>query len=754
MVKSAGRRPRSPAASRLPSREDLLRHVEANPDQATRRELARAFQVKGADRAELTRMLRELEASGALPRSRRGRRPAAQGDGLPSVAVLEVTAIDADGELIARPAAEAEHDPSAPRGIRLQGGARVRAPGIGDRVLARLEQRDGEWQGQVIRILPRAPGRVVGVIERAGERLRVRPLGARARELELPAADAAGAVAGELVVAERTAGRALGREHGRVIERLGRPGDPRTVSLVAAHSFELKIAFPPELDALRAADVAPFAEAGRDDLRALPLVTIDGADARDFDDAVSAAPDDDAANPGGWRVVVAIADVAHYVRPGDPLDREARQRGNSVYFPDRVLPMLPEALSNDLCSLRPDEDRACLEVRMWFDRQGRKLRHRFSRSVMRSRARLTYEQVQAAADGAPDRTTLPLLDPVLRPLYGAFAALLDARRRRGTLDLDLPETLIRLDAAGRPVAVERQQRLDAHRLIEEFMIAANVAAAETLEQAGWPCMYRVHDRPDPVKLEGLAQLLGQLGLQRGPGDLLRPKDLARLLEQVRDEALAPLISTLVLRAQSQAVYSPHNIGHYGLNLGRYAHFTSPIRRYSDLLVHRALIRVLRLGEGGLADGGDDWHQLGAWLSACERRAMEAERAARSRFIALLLAERVGSEFDATITGVQRFGVFVQLVESMAEGLVPVAVIGDEFFVHDPGRHALIGQNSGMALALGDRVRVELTEVDALAGQLTFRLLEHTPGPAAAAAARAFRRQPRRAGRIARRRGRR
>ena len=319
MAKSAGRRPRSPATSRLPSREDLLRYIASNPDQATRRDLARAFQVKGGDRAELTRMLRELEASGALPGGRPARRPAAQDDELPSVAVLEVSAIDADGELIARPAAGAETGSGAPRTVRLQAGARVRAPGVGDRVLARLSRRDGDWHGQIIRILPQAPARVVGVVEGAGERLRVRPLGGRARELELRAADAAGAVAGELVVAERTAGRALGRDPGRVIERLGRPGDPRTLSLIAAHSFELRIAFPPELDALTAADVAPFADAGRDDLRALPLVTIDGADARDFDDAVSAAPDDDPANPGGWQLVVAIADVAHYVRPGDPL---------------------------------------------------------------------------------------------------------------------------------------------------------------------------------------------------------------------------------------------------------------------------------------------------------------------------------------------------------------------------------------------------------------------------------------------------
>ncbi|HSA82943.1 MAG TPA: RNB domain-containing ribonuclease, partial [Geminicoccaceae bacterium] len=501
MAKPAGRRPRSPASGRLPSPDELLRHIAANPDEATRRDLVRAFQVKGSERAELMRMLRELGASGALPH-RRGRRPAAQGDALPSVAVLEVSALDSDGEPIARPVAEAEDGSGAPKAVRLHGGARGRAPGVGDRVLARLSQRDGEWQGQIIRILPRAPGRVVGVVERAGARLRVRPLGARARELELPPGDAAGAAAGELVVAERTAGQALGRDAGRVIERLGPPGDPRTVSLIAAHSFELKIAFPPELDALTAADVAPFAAAGRDDLRALPLVTIDGADARDFDDAVSAAPDDDPANPGGWQVVVAIADVAHYVRPGDPLDREAGQRGNSVYFPDRVLPMLPEVLSNELCSLRPEEDRACFAVRLWLDRQGQKLRHRFARGVMRSRARLTYDQVQAAADGAPDEASLPLLDPVIRPLFGAFAVLQGARRRRGTLDLDLPETVIRLDEAGRPVAVERMARLDAHRLIEEFMIAANVAAAETLEQAGWPCMYRVHDRPDPVKLEG------------------------------------------------------------------------------------------------------------------------------------------------------------------------------------------------------------------------------------------------------------
>ncbi len=739
----AARGPRSPSAARLPSPDELRRYIDDNPDAATLRELARAFQLKGQDRTELKRLLRELE-----PRAPgRGRRRQAAAARLPSVAVLEVTGVDPDGELLAKPAGQPQETPSAAPIVLLHDAGRGRAPAVGDRVLARISRHGDEAEGQIIRVLPRAPARVVGTLERFGERLGIRSIGARVRELEVQAAEVGGAQPGELVVAERIEARPLGPDRARVLERLGRPGDPRTFSLLAAHGQGLRIGFPPEIEGLTAPDLRPWSADGRTDLCDVPLVTIDGADARDFDDAVAAAPDDDPANPGGWQVVVAIADVAHYVRPDDPVDHEARQRGNSVYFPDRVLPMLPEVLSNDLCSLRPDAERACVAVRIRLDRRGRKLGHEFLRAVMRSRARLTYTQVQAAADGAPDAATAPLLEPVIRPLYGAFAVLLDARRRRGTLDLDLPETVVRLDGDGRPVAIERQDRLDSHRLIEEFMIAANVAAAETLEQAGWPCMYRVHDRPDPVKLEGLAQLLEQLGLGRGRGDLARPRDVARLLERLHGNELAPLISNLLLRAQSQAVYSPRNIGHYGLNLGRYAHFTSPIRRYADLLVHRALIRAKRLGDGGLPEASVDWHELGAWVSRCERVAMEAERGARSRFTAALLAERIGSAFDATVVSVQRFGLFVQLSETLADGLVPIGSLGAEFFAHDPGRHALIGQESGSVFALGDRVRVELVEVDALAGQLTFHLLEHSPGPAAKAAQRAWRDRSRRPARV-------
>jgi ribonuclease R len=709
----------------LPGRDDVMSYLEQSGGEVSEHDLARAFGVKGRDRFRLKRMLRDLEED--------GRRPAGQrrSNAAPSVAVLEVAALDEGGEPLARLASEPED--AAPRIRLLPGGSRAAAPGVGDRVLARLLWEGDEATAEVIRLLQREPRRLVGLLQHGPGGLRLEPTGEGARrELVVREQDSMGASPGELVVAERIAGAALGRARAKVVERLGRPDDPGAISLFAAQTFGLPIAFPPEAEA-QAAAAQPVALAGRTDLRDLQLVTIDGADARDFDDAVYAEPDPDPANPGGWHMVVAIADVAHYVRPGDALDLEARRRANSAYFPDRVLPMLPEALSNGLCSLRPDEDRACLAVHLWYDRRGRKLRHRFVRALMRSRARLVYEQVQAAADGTPDDLTAPLLESVIRPLYGAYAVLAKARRRRGTLDLDLPEAEVRLGADRRPEAIVTRPRLDAHRLIEEFMIAANVAAAETLDQAGMHCMYRIHDAPDPIKLEALAQLLQSLGMGRAPGTLGRPANLSRLLEQLKEHELSPIVSQLVLRAQSQAAYAPRNIGHFGLNLGHYAHFTSPIRRYADLIVHRALISALRLGAGGLEESVtlDELQTLGAHLSRCERRAMEAERNALSRFTALLLAERIGSTFGGVITGVQKFGVFVRLDETMAEGLVPARTLGEPF-TYDPARQLLLGRFSGSALGLGDRVSVELTEADVLTGQLTFRLVEHTPGAAARA----------------------
>jgi ribonuclease R len=725
---------------RPPGRDDILRYLEDAGGDLSEHDLARAFGLRGRDRLRLKRILRDLEAEGALPGGRR------RSGAPPSVAVLDVTALDEGGEPLARLAAEPE---DAPPRIRLRiGGPRVPAPGVGDRVLARLSTRDDEISAEVIRVLRREPARIVGLLQRGPDGLRLEPTGnGGRRELLVREQDRAGAGPGDLVVAERLAGSALGAGRAKVIERLGAPDEPGAISLFAAQTFELPIAFAAEAEA-QAGAAEPVGLGDRTDLRDLPLVTIDGPDARDFDDAVFAEADPDPANAGGWHMVVAIADVAHYVRPRDALDQEARRRANSVYFPDRVLPMLPEALSNGLCSLRPGEDRACVAVHLWHDRRGRKLRHRFLRALMRSRARLTYGQVQAAVDGATDHTTAPLLETAIRPLHGAYAALAKARRRRGTLDLDLPEAEVQLGPDGRPTAIVTRPRLDSHRLIEEFMIAANVAAAETLDQAGMPGMYRIHDAPDPIKLEALAQLLQSLGMGRGPGTLARPVDLARLLEQLKEHELSPIVSQLVLRAQSQAAYAPRNIGHFGLNLGHYAHFTSPIRRYADLIVHRALIRALGLGEGGLEESVtiDELQTLGGHLSRSERRAMEAERNALSRFVALLLAERIGSAFAGAITGVQKFGVFARLDETLAEGLVPARTL-EEPFTYEPARQVLVGRFSGTALALGDRVQVELTEVDVLTGQLTFRLLGHTPGAASRAAARGRGKRP---GRVRRR----
>ncbi len=678
-------------------------------------------------------MIRELQDEGLLIRGhkRRMREPGR----LPGVTVVEVVAIDEDGELVAEPASKSSsHQESRPH-IHLDPSGRGRAPEIGDHVLARLTFINGQsYQGQVIKILPRPPKRIVGVLEQTREGLFVRSLDRRAgREFKLSRELAGDAKPGELVVVEDVSGPRLGSGAIRVSKRLGHADDAGVVSLLAAYHNDLRTEFPAEvLDAADQATSAPLNK--RADLRSLPLVTIDGGDARDFDDAVFAKADDHPDNPGGWQITVAIADVAHYVRFGDALDLEARERGNSTYFPDRVLPMLPEALSNGLCSLRPDEDRACLAVHIWLDRQGKKRRHRFERGMMRSVARLTYDQVQAAKDGTPDDQTAPLLETVIEPLYGAFSALLNARNKRGTLDLDLPELQVVLDDQRRPAAMAKVLRLDANRLIEEFMIIANVAAAESLEKKAAPCMYRVHDKPDQVKLEGLGQLLKGLGIIQQSALSGKPKDLAQLLDKTRHHPLSSLVSNLLLRAQSQAVYSPHNIGHYGLNLTRYAHFTSPIRRYADLIVHRGLIRALNLGGDGLPDDidADIFQELGTHISRRERRSMEAERSAKDRFVALLMAERIGSIFAGRITSVHRFGLFVQLAETLADLLIPISTLSAHRLDHDAGNHALLDRRAGSVWSLGDQVEVELTEADTAMGRLGGRLVAHTPGPGARA----------------------
>ncbi|HKG74522.1 MAG TPA: ribonuclease R, partial [Aestuariivirgaceae bacterium] len=501
--------------------------------------------------------------------------------------------------------------------------------------------------------------------------------------------------------------------------------DQRNISLIAIHEHGIPTHFPDaalvETSALR-----NFDPSGREDLRSVPLITIDPLDARDHDDAVWAEPDGDPANPGGFRVIVAIADVAQYVRPGTTLDREARIRGNSVYFPDRVVPMLPERISNDLCSLREKQDRAALACFMTFDRTGSKKSHRFARVVMRSAAKLAYEEAQAAIDGSPNTKTAALLDPVLRPLWRAFHALSQARGDRGPLELDLPERKILLDAHGIIERIFVPERLDAHKLIEEFMIQANVAAAETLEERRTPLIYRVHEPPAREKLQSLAEFLKTLGLPLPLGQVLKPRLFNGILQKVKNKDYENLVNQVVLRSQAQAVYSPENRGHFGLNLRRYAHFTSPIRRYADLIVHRALITALGLGKDGLSE--EDKLSLvdtADLISATERRAMAAERATIDRLVAAHLSDRIGTHFDARINGVVGAGLFVTLSETGADGFIPVSSLSGGYFVYDESSHALVGERTGETYRLGDRVEVELKEVTPVSGGIRFAMI--SPG---------------------------
>jgi ribonuclease R len=563
--------------------------------------------------------------------------------------------------------------------------------------------------------------RIIGVFRRGSDGGRIDSADRRdRRDFAVSAREAEGVEDGELVVAEEIVTRRYGPPQARITEKLGSAEAPGAFSLLAIAQFDIPEEFPAA--ALKeAAEAGSPESAGRVDLRALGLVTIDGPDARDFDDAVWAEPDLDPANPGGWHIVVAIADVAWYVRADGALDREAARRGNSVYFPDRVVPMLPEALSNGLCSLVPGEDRACLVAQIWLGADGRKRRHRFERALMRSAARLTYEGVQAAQD---DAGVAPVPRERLAALYGAFAVLDRARIARGALALDLPEHKVLLDPARKPVAIVEQPRLDSHRLIEEFMILANVAAAEELEARHRACVYRVHDLPDPEKVEALRDFLIELhqpGLALAKGERVRPELFNRVLTRAAGTQEAPLINDLVLRAQAQAVYSPRNIGHFGLALARYAHFTSPIRRYADLLVHRALL-------GELPRQPEELEPIAEHISFTERRAASAERAAFDRYRTVLLAGAVGSVLSGRVTGVGRFGLFVTVAETGADGLIPISTLPADFYRHDARRHRLVGQRTRRVFALGDEVKACLEEADPISGRLSFRLDDAEPPP--------------------------
>jgi ribonuclease R len=711
---------------KLPSKQDILDFLATATGEAGKREIARAFGVKGGDRIALKELLRNMADDGLIAGSRRKlTRPGV----LPPVTVLEITGRDADGEFIARPASwDEEHGP--PPRILMAESRRDAGPvaGIGDRVLARITtlgaDADYPYQARTIKRLARAARSLLGIFRTLqGGAGVLDPIDRKQlKEWPVPRGSTQDAENGELVRYELTRSSRMGVQTARVIERLGNPQAQQMTSLIAVHAHGIPDSFPE--DALAEAQAAKEPDAKcREDLTDLPLVTIDPFDARDHDDAVWAEADPNPANRGGWVVIVAIADVASYVRPGSALDKEARKRGNSVYFPDRVVPMLPERISNDLCSLIENDRRPCLAVRMIFDRDGRKQSHRFFRALMRSAASLTYEQAQAAIDGRVDETTGPLLDAVLRPLWGAYASLVLARTERGPLDLDLPERKILLDDQGRVRGVVSPPRLEAHRLIEEFMISANVAAAETLEAKRSPLIYRVHDTPSKEKLASLGEFLSTIGIKLPKSGTLKPALFNRILAETRATPTAELVGEVILRSQAQAEYNPGNFGHFGLNLRRYAHFTSPIRRYADLVVHRALVRAIGTGPDGLTDAEmSELEDIAQHISDTERRAMAAERETADRLIAAYLADRIGAKFQARVSGLVRTGLFVRLTETGADGFVPASSIGHEYFFHDEARQALVGEDTGLAYRLGDPVEVRLVEAIPTAGALRFEML--------------------------------
>ncbi|MEQ9636444.1 MAG: ribonuclease R [Devosia marina] len=719
---SGPKRPRLPVADRLPTREQLLEALAQEDNIKGKRDLAKVFGIRGDMRRPFKAMLAELEGEGVITRTRKALRRTAA---LPHVTVLDIPG-DADpDDLHAFPAQWNPEEGEMPR-VRVLVGPHARVvPAPGDRILARIDAGEDavpDYTAKPMKVLDKPRRAHIGIVRKDEDGARLIPVDRKQKEMRIAMGDLGEANDGDLVEVEVKFSGRLMIPRARVTAVIGNPHSEGAISLIAIHNLEIPHVFPQSV--IREAEEAKEATLkGREDWRDMPLITIDPADAKDHDDAVHAAPDDDEKNQGGYVVTVAIADVAAYVKSGTALDREAYLRGNSVYFPDRVVPMLPERISNELCSLKEGVPRAALAVRMVLGADGRKKSHSFHRILMRSAAKLSYQQAQAAIDGNPDDQTGPLLDPILRPLWDAYTAMASARDQRGPLDLDLPERKILLDEKGLVRDIHVPERLEAHRLIEEMMIAANVAAAETLEQKRSELLYRVHDEPSSEKLQALREFLGSLDIAVKKSDSVRASDFNGILHQARKAGNIEQVSEMVLRSQAQAEYSAENYGHFGLNLDRYAHFTSPIRRYADLIVHRALVSALNLGDDGLTEQEiSKLTGIGQHISATERRAMLAERETSDRLLAQFLAERIGARFMGRVSGITRSGLFIRLLETGADGFIPASTLGQDYYRFVQERQAMIGERTGETFTLGDRVEVRLLEAAPVAGALRFELL--------------------------------
>jgi len=724
--------PRNRSAG-LPSRKQILDFIASSDQPAGKREIARAFGLSGQAKIDLKRLLKDMADEGLIDSS--PGRAFHQAGGVPKVTVLRVQAVDGGGAVWAVP--EQWHAEGPPPRLRLIERGRRGALGIGDRVLARTEERGQGFIAHPMKKLERSAELVLGVVRRDGERFWLSPVDKRERR-ELAIVDLKDAEAGDLVLCEVT-GRPP-RVNARVDAVLGDPFAPRSFSLIAIHKHGLRHEFAKEaIDEAHRIAKQPLGE--REDLTHLPIVAIDPEDARDHDDAIWAEADGES----GWNAVVAIADVSFYVRPGSELDKEARARGNSVYFPDRVVPMLPEELSADICSLKEGEDRAAMACHLKISKDGELKSWRFTRAKVRIAANIAYEDAQAAIDAANEgrielsspTCSMPdvegpvapeLVEKALKPLWACWRALFAARQKRDPLELDLPERRVMLDEKGRIASIAPRDRLDAHRLVEDFMIAANVAAARALEAKKTPVMYRVHEPPSREKLVALKDYLATFGIEFALGQVVKPGTFNRVIERVGDSDGREEIMEQLLRTQMQARYGPERLGHFGLALATYAHFTSPIRRYADLLVHRALVKAYRLGEGGLPPGDEErFDQIGEQISMLERRAMEAERETVDRYVAAYLSDQVGQLVECRITGVQPFGFFATVEDLGGDGLIFAKDLGQEYFRYDEAARALVGDDSGETYRVGQRLTLRLADANPVSGSLRFELPEGSYG---------------------------
>ncbi|MBN9343577.1 MAG: ribonuclease R [Caedibacter sp. 38-128] len=697
---------------KFPSSEDILGFINSHEGEIRRREIAQAFHIKGNDRIVLKKMLKELVEKQAI--QQRGKYY--QRKGQLNLLVVKITGVDEEGYLLGAPEIWPEHEEKPL--IRVFSKAnKINQLNPEDLALVRLKDPKA-LEAEFVRKFDEKAHRVMGVFELDGEGGRlILPEKRRKIEYIIPAGQTFNAQHNDLVEAEWIQGRR--GESLKVTKILGSLNAPKSISLIAIHTYELPHEFSPQsIELAEKAKVPPLGN--REDLRDIPLVTIDDEDARDFDDAIWASPDTDPKNPKGWHLIVAIADVSAYVTPKDALDQEAYRRGNSVYFPDRVVPMLPEALSNNICSLKPQEDRACLAVHLWINQSGRLLRHKFSRALMRSAARLTYTKTQAAFEGQKTDLSKDFIKTVISPLYGAYKSLCVERDKRGPLDLDMPEERIYLDEKGQVAKIAPRPRLNSHRLIEEFMILANVAAAIELETRQHLCMYRVHDEPSLEKVDALREFLKGFDLSLPKGQAIRPKIFNHILEKAKESPAQGAINQLVLRAQAQAVYSPENIGHFGLNLPRYCHFTSPIRRYADLVVHRALVEVMTNNKDTpFSYTLPQLKAVAEHISLTERVAATAERETTERYVAAYLKDKIGESFMARINGVTEFAMFVTIEENGADGIMPLRLLADDYYAYDQKKQRVVGRRKKRIYTLGDRLKVTLHEAEPLLGGLTF-----------------------------------